>query len=431
MKKEQQSTCNAQIAEHKLKNINLFFATYGSFLTGLFSIFQYFFNQYTLFNIISSISAILILGVTYFLAYSKWATTFNNFWIYIEKCADAVGVLNPIVLALSIMLSVSKSFELLIACCILTAAHFPLYLIAGYKCFNKKNKPILKILLNWCKTNIALLITIALAIVSFILWFFVSDQHDFADLWLNLLSGFISSMITIAVIDRILKKQKDKNEIPLRKAMYRDIQLFTSRFINLWEEMYVQSTESRSEIAVDDLFSFETINSIRNNLDLEGNPNIDPPQNWFAYINSCRNDLVKRGEKIITSYVNFADPDIIQSIHYLINDSFLIGNLSTLQTLRVYDLANHIPRPTLLTSYTPEPTPSESDTEMVSQLLSWCRSQYENLHDDTKQTTIDIYPIPSKICIINPTKPPSSIMTEERKDELIKQFIGWQNRSKE
>ncbi|MBE6738134.1 MAG: hypothetical protein E7566_05750 [Ruminococcaceae bacterium] len=431
MEKEQQSTCNAQIAEHKLKNINLFFATYGSFLTGLFSIFQYFFNQYTLFNIISSISAILILGVTYFLAYSKWATTFNNFWIYIEKCADAVGVLNPIVLALSIMLSVSKSFELLIACCILTAAHFPLYLIAGYKCFNKKNKPILKTLLNWCKTNIALLITIALAIVSFILWFFVSDQHDFADLWLNLLSGFISSMITIAVIDRILKKQKDKNEIPLRKAMYRDIQLFTSRFINLWEEMYVQSTESRSEIAVDDLFSFETINSIRNNLDLEGNPNIDPPQNWFAYINSCRNDLVKRGEKIITSYVNFADPDIIQSIHYLINDSFLIGNLSTLQTLHVYDLANHIPRPTLLTSYTPEPTPSESDTEMVSQLLSWCRSQYENLHDDTKQTTIDIYPIPSKICIINPTKPPSSIMTEERKDELIKQFIEWQNRSKE
>lgn len=431
MKKKQQSTCNAQIAEHKLKNINLFFAAYGSFLTGLFSIFQYFFAQYKLFVIISAISGLCILGITYFLAYSRWATTLHNFWIYIEKCADSVGVLNPIVLAISIILAVTQSFEFLIICIGFTALHLILYVIVICKSLNKKKKPIFKICLNWFKRNIALLITALFAVVSFVLWFLASEQHDFADLWLNLLSGFISSMITIAVIDRILKKQKDKNEIPLGKAMYRDIQLFTSRFVNLWEEMYVQSTESRSEISVDDLFSFETINSIRNNLDLEGKPNIDPPQNWFTYINSCRNDLVTRGEKIIASYVNFADPDIIQSIHYLINDSFLMGNLSTLQTLHVYDLANHIPRPTLLTSYTPEPTPSESDTEMVSQLFSWCRSQYENLHDDTKQTTIDIYPIPSKICIINPTKPPSSIMTEEKRDELIKQFIEWQNRSKD
>lgn len=430
MKKEQQSTCNAQIAEHKLKNINLFFAAYGSFLTGLFSIFQYFFAQYKLFVIISAISGLCILGITYFLAYSRWATTLHNFWIYIEKCADSVGVLNPIVLAISIILTVTQSFEFLIICIGFTALHFIIYVIAICKSLNKNKKPVIKICLNWFKRNIALLITALFAVVSFALWFLASEQHDFADLWLNLLSGFISSMITIAVIDRILKKQKDKNEIPLRKAMYRDIQLFTSRFISLWEEMYVQSTENRVELSVDTLFSFDTIDSIRNNLDLEGNPNTDPPQNWFTYINSCRNDLVTRGEKIITSYVSFADPGIIQSIHYLINDSFLIGNLSIMQQVHSFDLANHIPRPSLLTFYTPDPTPSDADIEMVSQLLSWCRAQYEILHDDTKQTTIDIYPIPNKICIINPTKPPSSIMTEERKNDLFNQFTEWQNRDK-
>lgn len=371
------------------------------------------------------------MGITYFLAYSKWATTLQKFWIYIEKCADSVGVLNPIVLAISIILTVTQNFEFLIICIGLTALHFILYVIVIFKSLNKNKKPVIKLCLNWFKRNIALVITTSFAVVSFVLWFFASEQHDFADLWLNLLSGFISSMITIAVIDRILMKQKDKNEIPLRKALYRDIQLFTSRFISLWEEMYVQSTEKRVELSVENLFSFDTIDSIRNNLDLEGNPNIDPPQNWFTYISSCRKDLVTRGEKIINSYMSFADPDIIQSIHYLINDSLLIGNLSIMQQVHSFDLANHIPRPSLLTFYAPGPTPSDADVEMVSQLLSWCRAQYEILHDNTKQTTVDIYPIPSKICIINPTKPPSSVMTEERRVDLFNKFTEWQNTNKE
>ena len=44
------------------------------------------------------------------------------------------------------------------ACCTLTTAHFVLYLIAGYKYFKKKNKPILKSFFGWCKANIALMI---------------------------------------------------------------------------------------------------------------------------------------------------------------------------------------------------------------------------------------------------------------------------------
>lgn len=424
--KEQQNKGESQIAEKKLKNINIFFSAYGSFLTGLFCIFQYFFYKYNLFSIISIISALLILGITYFLAYSKWVTKFETFWTYVSNCANAVGILNPLMLAISIMLSVSQEIELLGLCIAMSALHLILYTLAFSKHSSNKIKYMFKLLANWCKNNIALLITTSFAIASLLLWLFSTENHELSDLWLNLLAGFISSLLTIAVIDRIIKSQKNKNERPLRLAMYRDIQLFTSRFIDLWREMYVQSVENRSEISINHLFDIDNINSIRDNLNLEGFPNIAPPQNWFVYIDSCRRDLVERGEKIINSYVSIADPEVIQSIHYLINDSFFIGNLNILQRIHSFDIANQIPRPTLLSCYIPEP--NESDKKMTSQLFAWCHTQYNNLHSTTKQDSIEIYPIPTQVYILNPTTLPTSIMKEETKLELFERFSSWQKR---
>ena len=138
--KEHQNKGKSQIAEKKLKNINIFFSAYGSFLTGLFCIFQYFFNKYNLFSIISIISALLILGITYFLAYSKWITKFETFWTYVSNCANSVGILNPLMLAISIMLSVSQEIELLGMCIAMSALHLILYTLAFSKQSSHKIK---------------------------------------------------------------------------------------------------------------------------------------------------------------------------------------------------------------------------------------------------------------------------------------------------
>jgi hypothetical protein len=157
-------------------------------------------------------------------------------------------------------------------------------------------------------------------------------------------------------------------------------------------------------------------------------PNVFPTQNWFTYINDYRNDLVKRGEKIISAYLSIAEPEIIQSIHYLINDSFYVGNLSLILKTRSYDLENHIPRPTLLCCYTAEP--KNVDQEMVAQLFSWCREQYEKLHDTSKKGIIDIYPISEKLTIINPSTSPTSFISEKEKNELFQRFFEWQKQQK-
>lgn len=412
------------ISELKMRNINLLFAAYGSFLSGLFSILQYFFYESKLFNLISLCCAMFLLLVVYFLSYSKWATKFYGFWNYIRVSADIIGILNPFMLALSIILSVARDRGILITCILFELAHLVIYIIAIEKS-NIKMKKLCNKILHACKANMAILITALFAAVSLVLWLVSTSERSFTDLWLNLLAGFISSLITIAVIERIIKRQKVKNELPLRKTMYRDIQLFTSRFIYLWRDMYEQSCNERCDLSVDELFTEEKIEVIRSNLNLKTFPNVTPKQNWFTYLLSCRTDLVTRGEKIISTYANAADPKVIQALHYIINDGQLLGNLSFMEQIYAYDIQNKVPRPPLLMAYTP-PT-NASDFDMIHQLISWCHAEYERLKNSSQDDIVDIYTIPKTLTFTS--KPPLSIMSDEEKEAAITAFEEWQKRA--
>ena len=90
-------------------------------------------------------------------------------------------------------------------------------------------------ILTGCKQSTPLLITVLFALLAGIGWLLTADTLKISDLCLNLLAGFISSGITIGVIERIIHKQKESKDIPLQKAMYRDVQLFASRLIGFWQ----------------------------------------------------------------------------------------------------------------------------------------------------------------------------------------------------
>lgn len=259
--------------------------------------------------------------------------------------------------------------------------------------------------------NIALVVTICFAIVTLVLWFYSTENHDFSDLWLNLSSGFIASILTIAVIEYILKKQKAKSEEPLRLALYRDVQLFASRLISLWQEMYVQSNEKRDNISVKELFSEKNISAIYDSLDLEGEPNVIPKQNWFTYISNNSEDLIKRGNRILDRYPGFAEPELFQSIHHLVNDSPFVGALTMMNKLRLHDISDKFPRHPLLRCYTIEP--NDRDYSSINSLFKWCREEYLKL-----EKVGCVYKIADKVVIINSNTPPNSVMTEQKMLEI-------------
>ena len=262
---------------------------------------------------------------------------------------------------------------------------------------------------NYIFCNKPLLITVAFAIGAFIGWVKCSEHLNLGDLFLNLLAGFIASILTILIIDHILKREHEKNTLPLKLSLYRDVQLLSSRIIRLWEEMYVQSIEHRSGIAVEELFSENTMKEIYDCLDLEGKPNITPAQDWFLYIDNHLSEIQKCGEKILDRYINVASPELLQSIHHLISDSAIAGmGLEIMNRVRALDIRDSFPRLPMLRAYAL--FPNERDFAEIDNLIKWCNENFDELSG--KSSTV--YQVTQKVTIINPHVPPSSIISREK-----------------
>ena len=412
-----------QVAEKRLSHINIFYSAFGNFLTGLFCIAQYFLTGTPFFGYITIGILAVIFIPTYYFTHAKISIKNEPLWDYFTSCANIIGELNPIFLALGIYFSLNACLEYTILWIAMEIAQISFYIIALKKHYPNWGKKLCAAVFKWFKSNIALIITVVLSIVFFVLWYIAPPENRFADLWLNLSASFIASSITIAVIDRIIKKQKAQNEKPLRSAMYRDIQLFTSRFVSLWQEMYLHSVEDRVNMSVEELFSANTINAIRGHLDLSCNANVLPKQTWFSHIENSRKDLVERGEKILSMYSVVAEPEAIQAIHHIITDNTLLGRLDLIALIHRHDTANHIPRPTILASYTSEP--DDADSIMISQLFSWCRKQYSLLHEAKQDNTVDLFPIPEALNLGDTKGTPSSAITAEKLSSMIQQFDEW------
>lgn len=212
---------------------------------------------------------------------------------------------------------------------------------------------------------------------------FSKDEIVLVDLWLNLLASFIASLCTLLLIERTLQNRKEKNELPLRIARYRDIQLFTSRLITLWMRMFQFTSQWEKEISIDTLFTKDIINGIYERLNMQEEAPVLPKQNWNIYINNYITDLIDRGNHILDRYVSIMPPELFGAIHHLTNDSPFIERLRNINELERTGISMRVP---LLKHYIP--LPSSRDYESIHILFQWCESEYEKLEQYP-----DIYPI--------------------------------------
>lgn len=115
-------------AETKLNNINVFFSAYGSLVAGFFSILHYFYEKNPIFNILILMTSVLTITIVYVISYSEKISKLTRVWKYTNECAEAAGILNPIMLTVSIMLSAYKKFEMVLICGLMIFIHFIIYL---------------------------------------------------------------------------------------------------------------------------------------------------------------------------------------------------------------------------------------------------------------------------------------------------------------
>ena len=122
-------------AEFRLKIIDVFFAAYGAFISGLFCIAQYFWGSTDYFVWIASGFFFVTLLVTYVLSYSKRITKSEYLLHYVQECANKVGFLNPLMLALGFILAITADFYILIVCIALEVAQLWAYILSIKKAF--------------------------------------------------------------------------------------------------------------------------------------------------------------------------------------------------------------------------------------------------------------------------------------------------------
>lgn len=262
-------------------------------------------------------------------------------------------------------------------------------------------------MLKWIKRNSPWLITALCTIVSLVLWLIFQNRPNLTSLFINLTAGFFVSTFTICIIDRILKKQREKDLRPLQEALYRDVSKLKNEIVSLWSDMYVQSVEQRTEIQIEELFTKDVLQEIYDHLDLEGKPIILQMQNWFQNFEYTYGNSQKTGDKILERYNFVAPPEMLKTIHYLINNSVFAGELlHRISITKQIDISRKVKRLPMMNCYIM--FPQDKDIIEIHNLIRGHKELAKELFGKSFNSNSE------RVKIVNPHTKPSSIISDEK-----------------
>jgi hypothetical protein len=206
-----------------------------------------------------------------------------------------------------------------------------------------------------------------------ICWFFIAPAKDFG---LNFFTEIMGAIITVFILDRIIKKREAQKNIPLKLAIYEDIRLYATRYIGFWAQTYMISVPEKAPENIKDFFSPNGMNKILSYLYMESEPNVTPPQKWWDWIVHNAKEFKDNGDKILDRYSGHLDPDTFGYLHQLTESSFNNCHLM-IPVIRQTDTFYKTPRVKVLGSYSIEP--QMDDYNAIIGLETWCQKSYLEL----------------------------------------------------
>jgi hypothetical protein len=268
-----------------------------------------------------------------------------------------------------------------------------------------------------------LYISLALfAVVALYLWNPIAKSESISDFGLNAFTELIGIIVTVLIVDRIIKRQNEVTLLPVKVSMYRDIQLLLSRLVSFWGDIYYLSVPEGEHLSVEQLFSEECFDKILMYLSLDKEPNVYPKTKWWNWIPVQGKDFRQRGEEILERYSTFLEPEIFRLIHLLVKDSYFISGMAKIEDLRNYDISNGVPRPHNLGAYY---FIENEALGAVIELYRWCEKNYLILSNKGYKVYKVALGHPNQ-----PKNPPPSMLTTQELDSQYEAFRAWQNRNK-
>ena len=177
-----------------------------------------------------------------------------------------------------------------------------------------------------------------------------------------------------------------------------------SRIVSFWSDVYRASVPEESPASVTELFNGEAFEKMRRFLNLDAQPNVSPPTNWWDWVPRSLTENRKRGETILERHNNVLDPKAYAF------DKIATGRWqpNLMQSIKQSNTRMGFSRPHVLGNYWFLP---ENYCDAVVGLVDWCETQFQVLEKNgiknLKQVGRTIGPWEPK------EQPPSMISNEE------------------
>ena len=190
-------------------------------------------------------------------------------------------------------------------------------------------------------TDPAVAIILCLTVLGLLTWF-ISKNH-WSDFGLNFFTEMLGVIITVLIIDSIVKKRERKRIQPLKMAEYTDAIRIYSNFVSFWMECYSQSVPLEFPKTVEEFLTENGIGKVTRYLNIDSKPRVAGSWTWMTWIIYNQKQWIESCDKFLSRHNTYSDPELFKAFHDFSEGHFL-KNLSIMSTIKLLDSQQGITR---------------------------------------------------------------------------------------
>ena len=172
------------------------------------------------------------------------------------------------------------------------------------------------------------LLLVLLAGAGLLLW---RGASDFSDFGLNFASEMVGALVTVFVVDLLIKQRDARRLLPFRLVAYQEMARLLNDYLTLFFQLYEQSVPEPAPATTADFLRQRQANHALYSCDLSKLPAVSPPQTLASWLAEHARFNQRAAEKFIEKFSLLTEPQPISLIYQIFLDAPLLPSLAKLE----------------------------------------------------------------------------------------------------
>lgn len=244
----------------------------------------------------------------------------------------------------------------------------------------------MKNILKFCLENKILFGVVGLLLaIGLFCWQVWEPGREFG---LNFTTEILGVIVTVFIIDRLIKQREERKSIPLKLAAYEDVRMFITKYAIFWQYLYRNSVPEDDPDTLEEFFSHKGMGKIWENLYIKAEIGNPIRNSMWKHLSDNVSAFKRKSDQLLERHANVLDPQAYKFLHQLA-ESWCIGELINLPesfqgNTERYGIS-------ILASYCSFPALDE-DYKPIIGLIHWCEKTKPKLRKyDPEMRNVFIY----------------------------------------